>query len=63
LKCFEISLIFHGLLLLLQKKIEMKIFLNWSQESLEKNLWVPIAMLWTWHYDLKFISLLRSEIH
>jgi hypothetical protein len=28
LKCFEISLIFHGLLLLLQKKIEMKIFLN-----------------------------------
>ncbi len=46
LKCFEISLIFHGLLLWLQKKIEMKIFLNWSQESLEKNSWVPIAMLW-----------------
>ncbi len=46
LECFEISFIFHGLLLRLQKKIEMKIFLNWSQESLEKNSWVPIAMLW-----------------
>jgi hypothetical protein len=46
LECFEISLIFHGLLLWLQKKIELKIFLNWSQESLEKNSWVPIAMLW-----------------
>ncbi len=46
LECFEISLIFHGLLLWLQKKIEMKIFLNWSQESLEKYSWVPIAMLW-----------------
>ncbi len=45
LECFEISLIFHGLLLWLQKKIEIKIFLNWSQESLEKNSWVPIAML------------------
>ncbi len=49
LECFEISLIFHGLLLWLQKKTEMKIFLNWSQESLEKNSWVPIAMLWTQH--------------
>ncbi len=47
LKCFEISLIFHGLLLSLQKKIEMKISLDRSQESLEKNSWVPIAMLWT----------------
>jgi hypothetical protein len=36
LECFEISLIFHGLLLWLQKKIEMKIFLNWSQECLKK---------------------------
>jgi hypothetical protein len=45
LKCFEISLIFHGLLLSLQKKIEMKISLDRSQESLEKKSWVPIAML------------------
>jgi hypothetical protein len=45
LKCFEISLIFHGLLLWLQKKIDMKIFMNQSQESLGKNSWVPIAML------------------
>ncbi len=43
---WKFSLIFHGLLLWLQKKIEMKIFLNWSQESSEKNSWVPIAMLW-----------------
>ncbi len=35
-KCFEISLIFHGLLLWLQKKIEMKILVIWSQESLKK---------------------------
>jgi hypothetical protein len=48
LKCFEISLIFHGLLLRLQKKFEMKIFVNRSQEYLEKNSWVPIAMLWPW---------------
>jgi hypothetical protein len=46
LKCFEIFLIFHELLLRLQNKIEIKIFLNWSQESLEKNSWIPIAMLW-----------------
>jgi hypothetical protein len=25
----------------------MKIFVNRSQESLEKNSWVPIAMLWS----------------
>ncbi len=48
LKCFEIFLIFHGLLLWLLKKIVMKIFVNRSQESLEKNAWVPIAMLWAW---------------
>ncbi len=46
LKCFEIFLIFHGLLLWLLKKIVMKIFVNRSQKSLEKNSWVPIAMLW-----------------
>jgi hypothetical protein len=44
LKCFEIFLIFHGLLLWLLKKIVMKIFVNRSQESLEKNSWVPIAI-------------------
>jgi hypothetical protein len=37
LKCFEIFLIFHGLLLWLLKKIVMKIFINQSQESLEKK--------------------------
>jgi hypothetical protein len=32
----------------LQKKIELKIFVNQFQESLEKNSWAPIAMLWYW---------------
>ncbi len=45
LKCFEIFLIFHGLLLWLQKEIVMEIFVNRSQEYLEKNSWVPITML------------------
>ncbi len=46
LKCFDFSQTFHGLLLSLQKKIEMKIFMNQSQESLEKSSWISIAMLW-----------------
>ncbi len=47
LKCFDFSQTFHGLLLSLQKKIEMKIFMNQSQESLEKSSWISIAMLWS----------------
>ncbi len=46
LKCFDFSQTFHGLLLSLQKKIEIKIFMNQSQESLEKSSWISIAMLW-----------------
>jgi hypothetical protein len=45
LKCFDFSQTFHGLLLSLQKKIEMKIFMNQSQEYLEKSSWISIAML------------------
>jgi hypothetical protein len=45
LKCFDFSQTFHGLLLSLQKKIEMKIFTNQSQESLKKSSWISIAML------------------
>ncbi len=45
LKCFENFLIFHGLLLWLLKKILMKIFVNRSQESLEK-----ILIIW-WPWD------------
>ncbi len=37
-ECFEISLIFHGFLPWLQKKIKTKICVNWSQESLEKKI-------------------------
>jgi hypothetical protein len=46
LKCFDFSQNFHGLLLSLQKKIDMNIFVNQSQESLEKSSWISIAMLW-----------------
>ncbi len=57
LKCFEIFLIFHGLLLSFQKKILMKISLKRFQESLEKNSWEPIAMLCT---SLEFTNFLDS---
>jgi hypothetical protein len=60
LKCFEIFLIFHGLLLWLLKKIVIKIFVNRSQESLEKNSWVPIAMLRPGPVPKKILSWLRS---
>jgi hypothetical protein len=36
------------LLLWLLKKISMKFFMNQSQESLRKNPWGSIAMLWLW---------------
>ena len=51
LKCFDFFQIFHGLLLSLQKKIEMKIFMNQSQESLEKSSWISIAMLFSMKID------------
>jgi hypothetical protein len=61
LKCFEISPIFHGLLLSLQKKIVMKIFVNRSQESLEKNSWVPIAMLCSMDFFLTMLCLMVCD--
>jgi hypothetical protein len=42
------------LLLWLQKKIYMKIFINRSQESLRKNSWGPIAMFWLWAKIINF---------
>jgi hypothetical protein len=56
----ENSLIFHGLLLRLQKKIEMTIFVSQSQKSLEKNSWVPITMLCFWHTHLFNWDLLQN---
>jgi hypothetical protein len=40
------------LLLWLLMKIAMKIFVNRSQESLEENSWVPIAMLCSQYWKI-----------
>ncbi len=55
LKCFEIFPIFHGLLLWLQKENEIKILVNQSQESLEKNSWGPIAILCSHYIENHFL--------
>jgi hypothetical protein len=53
----------------------MKIFVNRSQESLEKNSWVPIAMLWYTSFcilnfsnvifseELRYITILNYLVH